>query len=319
MPRRALIVANDEYEYLQKLPEARTYAYEFRDLLEHERLGFVCTHVDDVRTIDEMRSILDSFCAGIEPGDDCLFWFSGHGSILVGKPLIAMTAEEATDVQTEAFSLLDVLAAFEGHGAGAKIILSDSCQSGEPNLASGLPARSFIGLANTPGLAAYGMVFSEGINHALADALEQDEGSSVSDVVARAKTLIDAELSSGNRTDRDGLPIEMYPFTFGTAFEFDIVQPAPRPAVTEPVVSGGEGGISDGDDRLEGDDRHETSLGSGGVPPIAGTSGIKPVLVIIALVSLLFFFGAVQSRIVVARGGAPASLPSNTQEVQPGE
>ncbi|MDO8884775.1 MAG: caspase family protein [Pseudotabrizicola sp.] len=80
--RHALLVGIDRYDRLDDLQKARNDARAMDQALR--RAGFSTTLLEDADQISFLQAVAD-FSARIEPGDEAVVYFAGHGVEIDGK------------------------------------------------------------------------------------------------------------------------------------------------------------------------------------------------------------------------------------------
>src|SRR5450755_3441278 len=75
--RKALVIGNERYAFLNAIPAANTGATEIAAALH--RVDFDVTEVHDLKLADLKRVIEKQFSQKLNPGDVCLVYYSGYG------------------------------------------------------------------------------------------------------------------------------------------------------------------------------------------------------------------------------------------------
>ncbi|MBY5555814.1 caspase family protein (plasmid) [Rhizobium leguminosarum] len=133
-PRRlALIVANDDYEFIGKLPGVKSDLKEMTKAFE--ALGFdVVKKYPNVATWDEFQyEVLKPFRTQVERDDLVVVYFSGHGFTYGGYQYFAPTGmpKQLTEgkVATTAIPVETLASAFQTEGAGGVVLIVDACRT----------------------------------------------------------------------------------------------------------------------------------------------------------------------------------------------
>lgn len=137
--RHALVVGIDEYENVPKLQKARNDAAAVSEALKS--LGFSVTTLLDA----DRRSFnqgISGFTSAIEPGDEAIFYYAGHGIEVAGRnyllPADVPPASPGDEefVVGESIAVDRVLQAMQGRGARVSLLVLDACRD-NPFPASG--------------------------------------------------------------------------------------------------------------------------------------------------------------------------------------
>ena len=152
--RRALIIGNDNYKYVEKLKNAREDAKAMSNALK--QVGFEVTEKFDLGQKEMIASVRE-FQERINPGDEILFFFAGHGVEIDGKNFLVPTDNlgEGRYVKEDSVDLkMSILETFEERKAKITIAVIDACRN-NPFKSNG---RSLSGRGLAPTTAATGQM-----------------------------------------------------------------------------------------------------------------------------------------------------------------
>ena len=170
--RRALVIGNDNYKYVEKLQNAKEDAKAMSNALK--QVGFDVTEKFDLGQTETIASIRE-FQERINPGDEILFFFAGHGVEIDGKNYLVPTDNlgEGKYVKEDSIDLkISVLETFEKRKAKITIAVIDACRN-NPFKSDG---RSMSGRGLAPTTAATGQMIiqSAGAGQKALDRLASD-------------------------------------------------------------------------------------------------------------------------------------------------
>jgi hypothetical protein len=170
--RRALVIGNDNYKYVEKLQNAKEDAKAMSIALK--QVGFDVTEKFDLGQKETIASIRE-FQERINPGDEILFFFAGHGVEIDGKNYLVPTDNlgEGKYVKEDSIDLkMSVLETFEKRKAKITIAVIDACRN-NPFKSDG---RSMSGRGLAPTTAATGQMIiqSAGAGQKALDRLVSD-------------------------------------------------------------------------------------------------------------------------------------------------
>jgi uncharacterized caspase-like protein len=170
--RRALVIGNDNYKYVEKLQNAKEDAKAMSNALK--QVGFDVTEKFDLGQKETIASIRE-FQERINPGDEILFFFAGHGVEIDGKNYLVPTDNlgEGKYVKEDSIDLkMSVLETFEKRKAKITIAVIDACRN-NPFKSDG---RSLSGRGLAPTTAATGQMIiqSAGAGQKALDRLASD-------------------------------------------------------------------------------------------------------------------------------------------------
>lgn len=146
----ALVIGNDGYQNVPQLQKAVNDARAVS--AELERLGFVVRRAENLDQKAMSRAIV-SFESDVAPGDQALFYYSGHGFEIGGTNYLLPTdvpsvgAREQDLVKDASFPVDRIIDGIRQRGAGVAILILDACRD---NPFAGAGTRSLPG---TRGLA----------------------------------------------------------------------------------------------------------------------------------------------------------------------
>jgi hypothetical protein len=124
--RLALVVGNDQYQYVEKLRNARNDARLMSATLKEA--GFEVTQVEDA-TRDGLWSAIEAFKLRINKGDEVVFYFSGHGVQIGSTPVllpIDIRAQSDSQVQRDGVPIVDIQDALKD--ARFSLLVIDACR-----------------------------------------------------------------------------------------------------------------------------------------------------------------------------------------------
>ena len=170
--RRALVIGNDNYKYVEKLKNAKEDAKAMSIALR--QVGFDVTEKFDLGQKETIASIRE-FQERINPGDEILFFFAGHGVEIDGKNYLVPTDNlgEGKYVKDDSIDLkMSILETFEKRKAKITIAVIDACRN-NPFKSDG---RSLSGRGLAPTTAATGQMIiqSAGAGQKALDRLVSD-------------------------------------------------------------------------------------------------------------------------------------------------
>lgn len=170
--RRALVIGNDNYKFVEKLQNAKEDAKAMSIALK--QVGFDVTEKFDLGQKETIASIRE-FQERINPGDEILFFFAGHGVEIDGKNYLVPTDNlgEGKYVKEDSIDLkMSVLETFEKRKAKITIAVIDACRN-NPFKSDG---RSMSGRGLAPTTAATGQMIiqSAGAGQKALDRLVSD-------------------------------------------------------------------------------------------------------------------------------------------------
>ncbi|EBA18639.1 Caspase-1, p20 [Roseobacter sp. SK209-2-6] len=130
--RRALVIGVDGYQNLDALQKARNDAQAISTTLVG--LGFDVTTLYDVGRRD-INGAVSTFSNQIEPGDEVLFYFAGHGVEVDGRnyllpadvPMVNFGDE--TYLTGESIAADRILNTFQRRGARSTVMILDACRN----------------------------------------------------------------------------------------------------------------------------------------------------------------------------------------------
>jgi|GEM_PF-3160955 len=160
-PRRALVIGNRDY-VVGQLKNPVNDARAMEQMLR--RLGFITTLVLNLRR-EDIGSTIDAFTASVQPGDDVVLFYAGHGLQIRGMnylPAVDARIRTESDVPLNSIHLNQVLERLDEAKAGVRLLLVDACRdnpysrsyrSGLQGLAriDAAPAGTLIHFATRPG------------------------------------------------------------------------------------------------------------------------------------------------------------------------
>ena len=148
--RYALVVGNNGYANVPALQKAVNDADAMAKTLE--AVGFSVLRATDVAR-RELNRKLDEFTSQLQPGDEALFYYAGHGVEIAGQNYLLPTdipsAQPGKEdlIKRESIAVHDVLDSIRSRGARVSILVLDACRDNP------FPARGTRSLGGSRGLA----------------------------------------------------------------------------------------------------------------------------------------------------------------------
>ncbi len=176
--RVALVIGNDDYQDVVKLQKAGNDAKAMGDALES--VGFEVYRAKDV-TRRNMNRQLQTFYSKLQPGDEALFFYAGHGVEIAGRnyllPTDIPTATPGGEdfIKSEAVPVDRILDSIRKRGTRVAIMVLDACRDNP------FPSEGTRSLGGTRGLArmptAEGtfIMYSAGVGQTALDRLADDD------------------------------------------------------------------------------------------------------------------------------------------------
>ena len=170
--RRALVIGNDTYRHTSRLLNARADARAMG--LSLERAGFeVTTRVDvDARSL---RASLREFKASLEPGDEVIVFYSGHGVQIGGINYLLpvdIRGESEDQLRDDAVPLQRVLDDASDKGARFMLAVIDACRDNPfKGSGNGRSLGAARGLAPTTAATGQMIIYSAGSGQQALDRL----------------------------------------------------------------------------------------------------------------------------------------------------
>lgn len=209
---KALCIGMSRYEIFRPLKWPQKDAEDLSDVLNG--LGYQVSTIVDANFQDTMQH-LRSFIQSIEPGDDIVFTYSGHGCGLEAVPhLTAVDSDEGPNTMINVYKLL--IDPAKARGAKNVVIATDACRNKHPwetpdeteamaakSLGARRPEDEFgfaIIYGSSHGMSSYDSPFSQGIQNGLFTYFFKSEiarqGQSLMEVFKRVqKSVMDLSLS----------------------------------------------------------------------------------------------------------------------------
>jgi hypothetical protein len=167
--KKALVIGNDSYENVSKLKNARSDANAMG--LALKAVGYKVQVKTDLNH-KEMKKVLRQFKMGVEPGDEVVIFFAGHGLQIAGSNYllpIDITAESEDQIKDDAIQLQRLLDDMNDQKARLTLALIDACRDNPfPKSGRALGGR---GLAPTSAATGQMIIFSAGIGQQALDRL----------------------------------------------------------------------------------------------------------------------------------------------------
>ncbi len=167
--RKALVIGNDNYQFVNKLVNARADARAIGKSLEG--LGYQVSMQLD---LDEkhMKKALRTFRESIQGGDEVLFYYAGHGTQIGATNYLLPTdiqGENEAQVKDEAIQLQRILDDMSEQKAKFTLVVVDACRDNPFKLAG--RAIGGRGLAPTSAATGQMVIFSAGTGQQALDNL----------------------------------------------------------------------------------------------------------------------------------------------------
>ncbi len=176
--RHALVIGIDDYAHVSPLQKARNDAEAVSAALD--RLGFVVmTEIDPDRR--RMNEALSSFSSQLEPGDEALFYFAGHGVEVAGRnyllPADIPVARPGDEdfVTAEAIPVDRVLNIIQRRGARVSLLILDACRDNPFPIEGARSLGRSRGLARVDPPEGAFILFSAGTGQAALDRLSDSD------------------------------------------------------------------------------------------------------------------------------------------------
>ncbi len=176
--RVALVVGIDDYENLPQLKKAVNDSRAVAETLT--RIGYDVVSVEnpDRRTLNRKLSELQG---KIQPGDNALFYFAGHGvalggeNILIAKDMPEPASGDEDLVRSEGFSVDDIVRRIQKQGAKTAFLVLDACRDNPFEATGTRSIGTTRGLAKTDTPSGVFVLFSAGIGQAALDRLSDTD------------------------------------------------------------------------------------------------------------------------------------------------
>ncbi|MEF3045848.1 caspase family protein [Pseudotabrizicola sp. L79] len=176
--RHALIVGNDIYTNVPHLQKARNDANAVSQTLG--QLGFrVTTLLDADRT--SMNRGLATFASAIQPGDEAVFYFAGHGIEVAGRNYLlpvdipAARPGEEDYVVGESIAVDRVLQTMQQKGARVSLLILDACRDNPFPVSGTRSLGTKRGLAQSEPPEGVFILFSAGTGQSALDRLSNSD------------------------------------------------------------------------------------------------------------------------------------------------
>ena len=176
--RVALVIGNDDYQEVVKLQKAANDAEAMADALQS--VGFEVIQAKNLVRRD-MNFQLQTFFSKLQPGDEALFFYAGHGIEIAGRNYLLPTdipsAKPGREdfIKSEAIPVDRILRSIRKRGTRVSIMVLDACRDNP------FPSEGTRSLGGTRGLArmptAEGtfIMYSAGVGQTALDRLSDDD------------------------------------------------------------------------------------------------------------------------------------------------
>lgn len=171
--RLALVIGNDAYRAVSPLRNAGADAAAVARTLEAS--GFRVELVRDA-SAQAMRAALERFAGTVEPGDEAVVFYAGHGvQIAANNYLLPVDIRGQTEEQVRqaALSVQTVLDALRRRRAGFALLVIDACRDNP--FGAGLPSAAARGLVPTAVDTGQMIIYSAGSGQQALDSLGADD------------------------------------------------------------------------------------------------------------------------------------------------
>lgn len=172
--RVALVIGNDSYAEVPKLQKAVNDARAMEATLA--AIGFDVIRAVDV-TRRAMNESLQRFTARLEPGDEALFFYAGHGVEIDGRNYLLPTdipgagPGQEEFVKSESVAVDRILEQIRGRGARVSILVLDACRDNPFATATSRGIGGTRGLARTLAPEGSFIIYSAGVGQTALDRL----------------------------------------------------------------------------------------------------------------------------------------------------
>ncbi|NNF76620.1 MAG: caspase family protein, partial [Rhizobiales bacterium] len=176
--RVALVIGNDTYKDVVSLQKAVNDANAIGDALES--VGFEVFRAKNVVRRD-MNFQLQSFYSKLQPGDEALFFYAGHGIEIAGRNFLLPTdipsAKPGREdfIKSEAIPVDRILSSIRKRGTRVAIMVLDACRD-NPFPSEGTRSLGGTrGLARMPSAEGTFIMYSAGVGQTALDRLSDDD------------------------------------------------------------------------------------------------------------------------------------------------
>jgi hypothetical protein len=167
--KKALVIGNDNYDNVARLKNARSDANAMG--LALQSVGYKVQVKTDLNH-KEMKKVLRQFKMGVEPGDEIVIFFAGHGLQIAGSNYLLPTdisAESEEQIKDDAIQLQRLLDDMNDQKVRLTLALIDACRDNPfPKSGRALGGR---GLAPTSAATGQMIIFSAGVGQQALDRL----------------------------------------------------------------------------------------------------------------------------------------------------
>jgi hypothetical protein len=128
--RKALIIGNSDYNVLDDLPSSKQDAIAISERLEKfGYAGYRCIDLKDGELSDVVSNLLDSRSAFLLPGEDFLFYYSGHGTYNDGQDYLFGINAQSLSWKAANFSLQKLRNFLDDRTVGTNVVIVDACRA----------------------------------------------------------------------------------------------------------------------------------------------------------------------------------------------
>jgi len=172
--RHALVIGNNDYRHVAGLNNARADARAMADALSGAGFGVTLRMDMDERGF---KQVLRDFRLQVEPGDEVVLFFAGHGVQLGGANFLLpvdIRGDSEEQVRDDAMPLQRVLDDLAERRAGFMLAILDACRD-NPFRTSNSRALGIRGLAPTTAATGQMIIYSAGTGQQALDRLGPDD------------------------------------------------------------------------------------------------------------------------------------------------
>lgn len=176
--RVALVIGNDDYSSVTDLKKAVNDARGIGTALEE--IGFSVLRAENV-TRRQMNREITNFVGRLEPGDEALFFFAGHGVEIDGRNFLlpvdipAVTPGKEDFVKAESVPVDEVLDRIRRRGTRVSVLVLDACRDNPFPTKGTRSVGGTRGLARMPAPEGTFIMYSAGVGQTALDRLAAND------------------------------------------------------------------------------------------------------------------------------------------------